>query len=370
MREPRRAPGELLRRALHHPRTGLAVKAALAATLAWLVALRLPPPAGDYPYYAPLGAVVAMYPAVLTSVRESLQSTASIALGAAIALTVDALVGFGAFVVAVVVLLGVLVGGLRQLGAQRAYVPTSALFVLIIGGQNDVAYAAAYAGNVLLGASIAIAVNAAFPSLPLARVDDALADLRDALQAHLHHLALRFADPSASTTADDGTPAADDLDRSDLDRRAAAAREVVHGARDSVRANRRASRHPDAVTARDEAFRALDRVVLLVDDLYELLADAPWGHDLQASPEELREPASRALAELAVVVADVGVRDPDPARRATVDTALAELTAAVRRGEARGTAEAELLVMSTITTTLRRCLSVVSPPDQLASSPS
>lgn len=368
MREPRRAPRELLHRALHHPRTGLAVKAALAATLAWVVALRLPPPAQDYPYYAPLGAVVAMYPAVLTSVRESLQSTASIALGAVIALTVDALVGFGAFVVAVVVLLGVLVGGLRQLGAQRAYVPTSALFVLIIGGQDDVAYAAAYAGNVLLGATIAIAVNAAFPSLPLARVDSALADLRDALQAHLHHLALRFADPSA--TDDDGGPRAGDLDRPDLDRRAAAAREVVHGARDSVWANRRARRRPAAVAARDEAFRALDRVVLLVDDLYELLADAPWGHDLQASPEELREPASRALAELARVVADVGVRDPDPDRRATVDAALTELTAAVRRGEASGTAEAELLVMSTITTTLRRCLSVVSPPDQLASSPS
>ena len=41
------------------PRTLLALKAAVAAGLAWLVVLPFSGVADDYPYYAPLGAVVA-----------------------------------------------------------------------------------------------------------------------------------------------------------------------------------------------------------------------------------------------------------------------------------------------------------------------
>ena len=42
-----------------HPRYGLAAKAALAASLAWAVVQLVPGPASAYPYYAPLGAVIA-----------------------------------------------------------------------------------------------------------------------------------------------------------------------------------------------------------------------------------------------------------------------------------------------------------------------
>ena len=63
----------------------LAVKAAVAAALSWLLAMPLGGIADDYPYYAPLGAVLAVTWTVAGSVRESLQGLAAIAVGAAIA---------------------------------------------------------------------------------------------------------------------------------------------------------------------------------------------------------------------------------------------------------------------------------------------
>src|SRR5699024_12712832 len=58
-----------------------ALRAALTATLAWLITGFLPDPASDYPYYAPFGAVIATTLSLVGSIRESLQAIASIALG-------------------------------------------------------------------------------------------------------------------------------------------------------------------------------------------------------------------------------------------------------------------------------------------------
>ena len=59
----------------------LALKTSLAVALSWVVAQRMPGVIDDYPYYAPLGAISAMYPTVLGSVRAGLQTVAGIALG-------------------------------------------------------------------------------------------------------------------------------------------------------------------------------------------------------------------------------------------------------------------------------------------------
>ena len=50
-----------------YPRVPLALKSAFAAGLAWLAVLPLGGVADEYPYYAPLGAVVAMGATVVTS---------------------------------------------------------------------------------------------------------------------------------------------------------------------------------------------------------------------------------------------------------------------------------------------------------------
>lgn len=364
--------------ALHHPRTSLALKTAAAACLSWLIAVNLPEPARSYPYYAPLGAVVTMYPTVASSARQSMQGVAAITIGAALALVADGLLGHGVVVLALTVGMAVLLGGLPWLGSQRTYVPIAALFVLLIGRDHDMAYAASYAGLFLLGALVTVAVNAAFPAFPVRRAQDTLVALRDAVAAHLEYLAERLRRPG------EGEPLKDrDAGRPGLTALTTTARSAVREVVESTKANRRARHEPEVATSLRDSFRALERVVLLVDDLYALAADQPWGQDLLSVSEEVRTPMARALEELAAAVRSVGLDDTEPGRRAAVDSAVTELTAALRRreraasagdGGTAGTredrdAEAEWLVVSTIVTTLRRTLSVLTPPDRIRLSP-
>src|SRR5699024_656044 len=62
-----------------------ALRAALAAAMAWLITGFLPGPASDYPYYAPFGAVITTTLSLVGSIRESLHAIASIALGGVLA---------------------------------------------------------------------------------------------------------------------------------------------------------------------------------------------------------------------------------------------------------------------------------------------
>jgi hypothetical protein len=57
--------------AVSGPRLQLAAKAGLAAGLAFLIAPMMPGAAAQYPYYAPLGALVAMYENVAGSMRQA-----------------------------------------------------------------------------------------------------------------------------------------------------------------------------------------------------------------------------------------------------------------------------------------------------------
>ncbi len=159
----RRRARPLPRAWARHPRLGLAGKAAVAAALAWAVARAVPGPAGQYPYYAPLGALLATTTTLAGSARESAQTVAAIVAGAGIALAVDAVAPAELVGIAVVVAAGVLLAGWERLGSARSWVPTAALFVLIIGGRDPVGYVLGYAGLTALGAVVGLAVTAAFP---------------------------------------------------------------------------------------------------------------------------------------------------------------------------------------------------------------
>src|SRR3712207_5602847 len=74
-----------------HPRLPLALKCAVAAALAWLLVLPLGGVADDYPYYAPLGAVVAVGTTVVSSVRASVQGLLALLLGAVLSIGVGSL---------------------------------------------------------------------------------------------------------------------------------------------------------------------------------------------------------------------------------------------------------------------------------------
>ncbi|WP_165839351.1 FUSC family protein [Klenkia marina] len=345
-----RRPGRLgsaARAWARHPRWGLTVKAALAASLAWGVAQLVPGPAGEYPYYAPLGAVIATSTTLAGSAREGLQTVAAISLGAVVALGVDAVGYPNAVTVAVVVGLGVLLAGWRRLGTAATWVPTAALFTLIIGNADPFGYVAGYAGLTLLGACIGLAVTAVFPPLPLAPAQAELDRLRTTLADQLDDLVdgLR----QESLPDEGGWRARMRAIEPELGRM----RDAVDVAEQARRGNRRARRYAADVDHQYREARALESVSFLVQDVTELLreherADAGWA-DIALGPR-LRPATTDAIG----AVADVVRTGADDDRvRAAVDRieALAD-----RIRDERARSGHDLFVAGSVLTTLRRSL--------------
>ena len=94
----------------------LAVKGAIAAVVAWALA-RYAVGQPD-PYFAPLAALLGVYPTVARSLREGVRYVAGVLLGAALAIPVGMLLGPGIAGIAVVVIAGVLVSGWHRLGIK------------------------------------------------------------------------------------------------------------------------------------------------------------------------------------------------------------------------------------------------------------
>ncbi|MGY1886209.1 aromatic acid exporter family protein [Blastococcus sp. SYSU DS0753] len=338
-----------------HPRIGLAMRAAVAATLAWWLALLVPGPLSDYPYYAPLGAVIATTASTLAgSVRSSVQTVAAIALGAGVALVGDVLIGQRLVTLAVVIAVSVVLSGWEWLGSASSWLSTAALFILLFGNENTTAYVLGYLGLTFMGALVGLAVTAAFPPLPLAPAEQTLATLRDALAGQLDDL--------VDGLRQDHPPTQDEWRGRirTLDPLLAHMRDAVRLTDEARRGNRRATRYREAADRQYRQARALERLTLLVEDLTQLIAETELA-DLETVPlgPRLRPPASRALAALADVLRSVGgaTADPEAVRRA--DAALAEFTTELRR--ARATTDDDLLDAGNIAGAVRRSLESVRP---------
>lgn len=177
----------------------LALKTSLAVALSWVVAQRMPGVIDEYPYYAPLGAISAMYPTVLGSVRAGLQTVAGIALGIMLAAGV-LLVGEPNLVtVSVAVGLGVLLAGIRRLGAGAEYVPVGALFVLIVGGQDAEGFSAGFLVQMSVGVAIGLIVNVTvFPPLDFRTARLQLDRLQNVVVDYLEDVSGELAEPGTT----------------------------------------------------------------------------------------------------------------------------------------------------------------------------
>lgn len=303
-----------VRPVLLHPRLQLAVKSGVAAGLAWTLGSLLPGDLGDYGYYASLGAISVLYPAVSDTVRESLRTTAAIVLGALLAAVMQVLAWPNGLTVAAVVLVAVLVAGLPFLGAQRFWVATAALFVLVFSGDPPQAYVAAYVLQVLLGAVLGLAVNAVAPSLNLTSLDRSVERLRSEVVRQLRGL--------AEVLGEARDPGQDDLDavfarieweREDLQ---AALAQVER----SRQGNPRARRHAAAWQVLRERGLALARVGFLVQNVGVVL-EGDGGHLLD---DGLRRATATVLTDLADLV-----EEPGEARVGTVETSVGALLSEV-----------------------------------------
>lgn len=348
----------LLRALADRPRLTMAVKAAVAAALAWLVVQQLGGVGEDYPYYAPLGAVIATTATVASSLRATVQSVLAIFLGATVATAVGLLPWPDVAALAVAVAIGTLLSGWHQLGAMASWVPVSALFVLIIGESDPMHYVTAYLGLTTLGAVIGVAANVAFPALHLASAQGSQGELRDTLADQLDQLAEALERPH------DVTPQAWADRKHAIEHQVERMRQAVTEAADARRANWRARAWREQAEEEYEQARALDQLSFLVEDLTGLLADAIENptEQLPLGPE-LRGPAAEALRAMAETLRSVSGSYAAPECLARTHDANDTLASEVRVvGEAGGR---DAFVGATMVTSIDRATSTLTPgPDE------
>ncbi|MFD7076986.1 aromatic acid exporter family protein [Nocardioides sp. NPDC057577] len=335
---------------------GQALTAAVAGAIAFGVGAVFPGPAGEFPYYAPLGAVVAMSSTVLGSVRKSVQSILSIWLGSAIALAIGAVLSPGPVTVALVIGLGTIVGSWDRLDDTGHWVPTAALFVLIIGTGDPVAFVSAFGGLTLIGTAIGVAMTMLFPQLPLAPAERAMGDVRSEVLVQLRRLAhalQRDRPPTEDQWSEFLTQLVPTLQTM------RAARQLVL---DASRANVRREHHRDRLERQLEQAASLERVCLLVEELTQLLEEEERAENDQLGlGAELRPPTARALLALANLVESGDGRTADPEAKTEAQDALAELVDQIHDVRGGGSSDEDLFTAGSIVTTIRRCLETPRP---------
>jgi uncharacterized membrane protein YgaE (UPF0421/DUF939 family) len=323
-----------VRELLREPWVQRGVRAALAAALAWQVAVLLPPALSQYAYYAPLGAVIAVHPTVADSAAAAWRTVLAILLGFGLAVVVHGL-GLpipGALTIALLVALAVGIEQWPVLQEHASWVSFAAVLMFTVGTTADPArYAVAYAGLTLLGAAIGVLVTTVlFPPLQLTSAARRIATTRTLLARHLQDIAAGLRSGEVPTPGDwvgRGQELEAALDRMRV------AEGVVERAR---RANPRARRWGGSAASIREQSRALDRVAVLVDDLTMLVVEfQPHRRGIDAIDGGTGWVLADALDSLARVV-----RTPYPtgseeraAAIADADAALQRLTTLLRTAE-------------------------------------
>lgn len=343
-----RATATGARRVLAAPRLQLAAKAGLAAGIAFLIAPYMPGAAAQYPYYAPLGALVAMYENVAGSMRQGLQTLVGLAAGIGLSFL---LLSFGAtpLSVGIVMALGVLLAGLPRLGAGRDWIPTAALLVLLVGGNNPDDFSFGYLLQMGVGVAVGVIVNLlVFPPLHFNAAALSLTELRIALARQLTDM--------GAAVHEKWPPEHEDwsLRSDELARSARSVRDAVQKADASREANPRRRFHPRDVDLDYRNVRDLERITFHIQDMTEVLAEVIWNKDMPFTiPLPYSEPLATALAAVGEVLS-ADEEDPDrqaeltAAARAAVDSLRARIVSSGADADAPSAAESILLSLHRI----------------------
>lgn len=287
-----------LKEAVSPARLLFVAKTALAVGAAWLVAPYMPGVTDEYPYYAPLGALISMYPTLVGSARSGLQTLLGVATGIGLAALVVITIGPNWWSIPLVVGLGVLVAGTGWFGAGTEYVAIAALFVLIIGGQNADDYSLGYAAQMGVGVAIGLLVNVVVP--PATFVTSANARVQAFQQGLASHLR------NVGQIAGESDPPAHEVwaaDAESLAETARAVRGALGDADRSMRGNPRAWLRRRSTREIYERLDELDQITHHIRDISECLADAVWERPAGlALDPALAGPLSAACQAVADVV--------------------------------------------------------------------
>jgi hypothetical protein len=347
------------RRLLVSRRMQLAVKGAIAASAAWLLAetvIRALNADGfdNYIYYAPLGAVVATDATIAGSARTARQTALSLALGASLGLAVGWTLEPGVLSLGIVVGAGVLLGALPGLGDMRSWVPVVALFVLVLGGHDAETYAAAYVGLTALGAACGVLVNMVMPSMPLRSGQEALDRLKHQLASQLHDLAdgLRQQPPPGR----DGWSRRRWDTQTSLDQSRAVVRELM----EAQYGNMLRTRHKGWVDRQTQLVGALEHVAWFVEDLLAVLSQN-HRDDLESPMDpELAEVVANAIDELAtLVLAYDDTLSSDDERVRNVEKCMRVLTREF--ADRRDLDASHVAILGSVVANLRRASAAVHP---------
>lgn len=339
-----------------HPVVVRALRTAVAVAVAWLLVQPIPGPGDKYPYYAPLGAVVAVSTTVAGSIRGSLQGIASVLIGSVLALAVAPIIPWEVLALAIVVGVGSLASGWVPLGSMASWVPIAAMFVLIAGRSDPQEYVVAYLGLTTLGAVVGVIVNLAFAPLPLSRTGAQVGKVRETLAEQLRDLAdgLRLEDPLTNEEWEERHHALMPVTRR--------MSQMVAEASEARRANWRARRWQQTAEEQYERARALEQLAFLVEDVAELVATQEVaGTQHIALGPVLRPPTAAVLEALADLLADEDSSLSEPDHLRSVDRALADLVDCIRaRREETGD---DMFSAGSVVTTVRRAVASLVPDD-------
>jgi uncharacterized membrane protein YccC len=332
----------------------LAAKTALAVGIAWFVAPSVPGVADDYPYYAPLGALISMTPTLMGSVRVGLQTLVGLAVGIVLAGAVIFFAAPNVLTISLVVGVGVLVSGVRWLRSSGGYAPVAALFVLIVGGGDAESYSIGYIVQMGVGIAVGLIVN--FAVLPPLRVSAAVSGLRDFRTLLAKHL-----DEMADALVDSWPPQNDEwVERSDTLRETAdAVRDALRDAEETGKANPRARLHKRDLGSDYSDLYDLETIAFHVRDITDVIANAIWERSFTAElPADLRAPLSDAMRAIGAVLESRNDGDDVHGAVTVADAALE--SALARLDDQRDHAPSALSAAASVAVSARRILAIMA----------
>lgn len=347
-----------LRRTVTRHRLLFAAKTAIAAGLAWWLAPHMPGPAAAYPYYAPLGALVSMHPTVADSAKHGLQSLGGLILGIGMAFIITSVADPNSFSVALVVGLGVLIGGLPRLGSASEWIPMAALFVLLLGDSNAQGFSFGYVIQMALGVAVGFTVNwLVIPPLHLDDIDPAIAGHQKALTRQLRDMAKAMKEswpPNHEAWASRSNQ---------LSLTAAGVRTAVHQAEVSAKANPRSRRRATRLPGDLAGLQTLERLTFHVQDITDVLQSAIWEEDEGTDiPDSVVEYLSESLDAAASVIEHWRDAESEElsTRLAEAKDSISALSTAVADAAAD---QAPVNAPASVAMSLRRILTVVLTSD-------
>ncbi len=268
------------------------------------------------PVLAPLTALLVIQVTMYDTVRQSVQRIASVLSGVLVAVGVAAIVGLSWWSLGAVVAVSLLIGRLLRLGPQLLEVPISAMLVLAVGGDRDVADSRVY--ETLIGAAVGILVNLVIaPPLYLQPAGEAVRELADRIAAFGRDLAGALRTGWSRADADRWLNEARAMD-ADVRR----ADRVLVRAEEGARFNPRAAQTKRVQPQLRTALTGLERCHLSVRELCRALLDRTYFVPQEEEAVAYQEPERQALADLLDTAADAVESFAD---RAVLTRHLAEL---------------------------------------------